>query len=110
MSKAIKAPNGIIYSTIGKMCQAYDVTYEAYRGRLTRGWSIEKALTESQKHRGGKCKKITAPNGITYNSINEMCVAYGIIYGTYNTRLKYGWSVEKALTEPVAPRINTRYI
>lgn len=50
---------------------------------------------------GTQWKKPCEFQGVRYNSITEMCDAFGILPETYNRRLKvYGWSMEKALTTP----------
>lgn len=36
--------------------------------------------------------------GNTYRTKSEMCNHYGVMIGTYNSRINRGWSVEKALT------------
>ena len=44
-------------------------------------------------------KKCKDHLGNKYNSIKEMCDAYGINYFLYKTRIRYGWSKKRALTE-----------
>lgn len=39
--------------------------------------------------------------GNEYESLGEMCRAYGIIRQTYRKRINYGWSIKDALTKKV---------
>ena len=48
-----------------------------------------------------KCKKCKDHLGNEFESIQEMCDHYNINRNNYNTRIKNGWSTEKALTTPV---------
>lgn len=41
---------------------------------------------------------ITGPDGERYNSVQDMCDAYGVKYVTYKRRRKSGLSVEESLT------------
>lgn len=46
-----------------------------------------------------KCKDHT---GREFDSLTKMCIFWGISQQLYNSRLRSGWSVEKALTMPKA--------
>ena len=46
-----------------------------------------------------KCKDHT---GREFASVSKMCLFWGISQQLYNSRLRSGWSVEKALTMPKA--------
>lgn len=46
-------------------------------------------------------KEVVDFKGIKYKSINQMCRAYNIIPCTFQERLKRGYDLERALTEPI---------
>ena len=75
--------------------------YETLRSRLRDGWSVEDTFTipytpnNEEDIRG---KQITI-NGEIHN-VTWWCRKTGIDKCTYYRRLKYGWSKERALTEP----------
>ncbi len=92
------------YSSILKMCNAYGINRSTYLQRIERGLSVEDALTlpAAKRKRGERCVK--DHKGIIYATKKEMCDAYDIKYITLMNRLRYGWSLEDALTFPVSEK------
>lgn len=80
------------------MCEAWNITLAQYNGRRKMGWPLEKILTTPcHKHNAKMCFDY---KGQAFDSIREMCEAYGITCGKFNFRIKNGWSIEDALTKP----------
>ena len=89
---------GVKYETTAKMCEAYSIPYSVYTSRINNlKWSLERALTTPVMTSPRK-KKVKDHKGIEYESVYDMCEAYGILYSAYLYRIKKGWSLEKALT------------
>lgn len=89
------------YPNIHTMCEHYNTTEKVYWGRIRTGWSVEKALTTPLQKQPKNSKPITDHLGNIFPSKQKMCKHWGIPGNTYNLRIKAGWSVEKALTEPI---------
>lgn len=73
--------------------------------RINKGWSAEKALTVSTKdgffvgNNNGKNNHYITFNGKTL-SLSDWAREVGISNKTISERLRNGWSIERALTEP----------
>lgn len=92
---------GTAYSSIVNMCEAYGTSAQVYLSRIKLGWSVQKALTDHIKRRKFKNKKpVYDFKGNAYRTQVEMCIHYGIDPTIYRTRIKAGWSEERALTTP----------
>ena len=96
----IRDHKGNLYPTLTAMTEAYGVPSLTYRGRIENGWDVERALTTPVR-RVDRGKIVRDHKGKEYSSQTMMAEAYGIPYITYRARLRYGWSLEKALTTPV---------
>lgn len=102
---------GIAYRSSKDMCDSYGVNYTTYATRLKSGYTQEEALTgiiRSSNKRIIDTKKIGCYDhlGNAFESETSMCEFYKISLGTYKNRIKlYGWSIEKALTKPVASMV-----
>lgn len=88
------------YRSIREMTRAWKVTDFQYYKRLSRGWSLEKALTVPS----GGSHPVRDHLGQEFCSVRDMAVAWNVGYDAYLARRKYGWSIERALTEPVRGR------
>ena len=93
-----KDHTGHEYASITSMCKAYCIPLSTYLSRISKGWTVERSLTQSPID----CPKyVTDHHGYRYKSIASMCRKYGIARRTFTTRVwELGWSVEKALTTP----------
>lgn len=90
---------GNTYNSLKEMAEAYDLNEDVLCMRLHRKWPIEEALTFPEGYR--RSHLYTDHIGNKYMSIKDMCLRYGISYCTYYYRNKYGWDIERILTEPV---------
>ena len=87
------------YDTKAEMCKQYGLNATTYMNRIKKGWSVEKALTT--KPNESKEYYVTDHLGNVFNTQKEMCDAWNILINTYRSRIKKGWSIEKALTTPL---------
>lgn len=95
--------NGQEYVSVLQMCKAYKIEYETFRGRIFRGWDLEKALTEPSKKDYHYKKQVQDHLGNVYPSINEMCKAYNIPYRVYKSR-RQTHTMEESLTMKRTPK------
>ena len=82
------------------MAEEYGISFYNYAKRMKRGWSLERTLTTPVKTKPLEIP-VTDHKGKKYPSQSAMARAYGIQDSTLRIRLRYGWSLEKALTAPV---------
>lgn len=88
---------GHVFEQKKSMCDYWDMTVSAFNSRIKRGYSIERALTESRlQFERNNGTRVAVDNKI-YNSIQDACAAYGIQYNTYNYRVKLGFTSQEAL-------------
>lgn len=81
--------------TIHQWCEELNLNYDCIRDRIRKkGWPVEKAFETKEKL---NCRYLTY-NGKT-QTINDWGAELGLKPNTITTRLKYGWTVERALSE-----------
>ena len=95
------------YNSILDMCRHYNIEYRAFRARLKSGMSLADALTKPlpmytidkvcMDHKGNK-----------FNSAIEMCKHYNIDYAVFKRRMRLGWSLQRALEQPVQKRCSVQ--
>lgn len=78
------------FVTIKEMASYHNMTERQLSSRIARGMSFREAIEKS--------KKSVDHLGNTYRSDNERAAAYGLEAELVRTRLKRGWSLERALT------------
>ena len=85
------------YSSLSSMCKAYGVSSSLFCKRRKAGRSLEECLSKEYyfKKDGKRCKDHL---GREYNTIKEMCEAWGIQQNTYAHRIKAGYSLMQSLT------------
>lgn len=76
------------------LCKKNGIDDETYLFRLEMGWSNEDASSVPVSQLKGK---YICPRGYFYNSIDDMCKAYGIDVSVYEFRRKQGLTVEESL-------------
>lgn len=68
--------------------------------RLDRGWSPERAVDTPQNvHKARPCRTYACPDGVE-RTIREMADMASVSEDAMRMRLRYGWSVERAMNEP----------
>lgn len=91
--------------TISEWARTIGISADALWYRLKNGWSIEDAITipplKSNKRydRNSPYTKMVTIHKET-KPLLEWCSAYGIDKDLVGKRLKYGWSIERAITTP----------
>ena len=99
--KHVTDHKGIEYQSISEMCRTYGIRNQTYRERIKLGFTVEQALTTPVNSQVSFKNIICQDHlGNTYRSLNEMCRHYNVTRYQYQSRIKLGWSVEKALTTP----------
>ena len=71
------------------------------RKRRQRGWPVEQILDPSCK-RDDKKSVFLTHNGDT-KCLSEWARIYGLVDGTLRDRIKWGWDVSTAITQPATP-------
>lgn len=86
--------------TIKEWSERAGFSKDLIRGRLRSGWSIQDALTKptDTNCKGGTAKKLEHCGELL--TTREWAQRTGLSYGLINNRLRSGWSVARALTEP----------
>ncbi len=97
----ITDPFGKKWPSIKAMCEWYGVKLSTFKLDIKKGVSIAEALTRPRGRLGRPGHETVDHKGTTYESISEMCKAYGVAYGTYMNRIASGWNMEDALTKPI---------
>ena len=87
---------GTEYENLKEMCVAWNVSVHTYQKRISKGYSLERALTEPDDS-----VSITDHKGNSYPTIQSMCAAYGISVSLYTSRIKRGKSIMEALETPI---------
>lgn len=82
------------YETINDMCISYNIKPATVYHRLSKGWTLEDALTIPVK-----TPKIAVrdPYGQTFDSITKLCEHYNVPRKTYQNRINNGYTSAQAL-------------
>jgi hypothetical protein len=92
-------PNRETYHNFSQMVEAYGKDVDLVRARLGRGWSLDEALSWPADECSDDLFKDHLGN--TFPTKSAMCRFYEINIGTFNLRMRSGWSLEDALTKEV---------
>lgn len=95
-SFTFKDHTGAEHKSLKEMCSVWNVSVHTYQKRISKGYSLEKALTEPDDS-----VTIVDHKGNSYPTIQSMCAAYGISLSLYNSRIKRGKSIAEALETPI---------
>lgn len=91
--------NGTVYKTQCAMAKAYGIDRAALLARLRRNWSIQEALTTPQRRTVQNRRHACVDHkGNKFSSQSARAKAYGLYPAVVANRLRYGWSLEDALT------------
>lgn len=91
------------YSSIKDLCAHYGITPTVFTRRMKDGWDLERALTVKQRPGRGRPPKTYQMNGLTFQSLEELCEAYGCDSKVIRSRLQKGWKLEDAIKMPAPP-------
>ena len=86
--------NGVT-GTMAELCDLFNLDYSLVNCRVQRGWSIEKAMSTPKGAPTSKRNHLITFNGVT-KTVAE--------WNKEIERLRNGYSIERALTEPVRKR------
>lgn len=89
---------GNTFASLQEMADHWHIPDSTLSARLKK-MPIKQALTLTTKELIGK--NVIDHTGKTWTSVTAMCNAWGITTALYYGRLKCGYSIEKALTEPI---------
>ncbi len=92
---------GIEYASKSEMCKHYGIRRSTFERRIEKGMSLKDALTTPINKVGCRAKKCVDHLGSEYLSEAKMCEHYNINFYTYRERIQKGYSIERALTEPL---------
>ncbi len=100
-----KDHNGTEYPSRTAMCRAYGIQPGTFDDRVSKGWTLEQALTTPKgqsvtPRRAKGCMPVTDHKGRQYPSVAAMCRDWGILSQTYLDRRLRGWDMKQALETP----------
>lgn len=93
--------NGVVYESKRAFCEHHGIKYELFIHRLRSGMTVEQAISPTPLSKQKPAVEVTDHKGITFESVQAMCDAYGIRVATYKYRLAHGWDLESTLTTPL---------
>lgn len=103
----VKDHLGNIYKSQAQMARAYGIRPSTFKHRKQRGWSLERALTTPMPnpYANSRAQFYTKHDTTDhleneYSSITQMVNHYKISRTLFCSRIKRGWSLERALTTP----------
>lgn len=91
MSKSIEY-NGNKFKSLRNLCDFYNVPYYAIYFRISKGYSLEEALTEPVKN-----NRIVEFEGKKFKSTREFCRYYNLNVTTFCNRRNMGWTIEECV-------------
>lgn len=95
-SFTFKDHTGTRYDNLKAMCSAWNVSVHTYQKRISKGYSLERALTEPDDS-----VAITDHKGNSFPTLQSMCTVYGVSVSLYTSRIKRGKSIAEALEMPI---------
>jgi hypothetical protein len=91
------------FQSIREACEELGHEYGKIVSRMQLGWTLEQTfdLAPPPPPSGMKNGEPVKVNGVTYTSRSQAAKAFGIDPRQVHKRLKLGWSLERALCEPL---------
>ena len=95
------------YPSVTEMCRHYGIHATTYCKRISRGWSVERALSPSSHNKTVLTKCIALPRrngcyvdhlGNVFSSLRSMCLCWHIGLATFRSILEYGHNLKDSLT------------
>ena len=97
------------YPTFSLMAKAYGLSVHTLLRRLSKGMTLEQALTRPLRGSepvGPKLKRVTEVTdhtGHVFLNYREMAEFWGISYKCFRMRISRNWPLDRALTTPARP-------
>lgn len=88
---------------LSEWAEILGLSYYVLRSRLNNGWTVDRMFNQKPRKYTGtpsKSKQTFTFHGKT-QSTAQWAKEFGLQFMTLHSRLKNGWSIERALTEPV---------
>ena len=86
------------FGSIKEMCEYWGVDVSTFSDRVTKNRPLSECLSANTLENSGGAKRCSDHLGNTYDSIKEMCEAWGTEYALYMSRRHRGLSIEMSLT------------
>lgn len=96
LKRACQDHTGRWFKTRREMYRFWETTESICHSRITRGWTLEEALTGEREG----VPAIVDHEGRRYPSVRALCRTWGITEFMYRDRLARGLSLEEVLTQP----------
>lgn len=87
--------------TMSEWARELNLHPHTIHGRLKKGWPISQVLSQEKRQSGSPRRELIFQGKVM--SLAAWAREVGLTAGTLRRRLKLGWSVERALTEPLPP-------
>ncbi len=84
------------FPSLKAMCRHWGVDFSTYMSRRKAGWTLGQALTGSKPN--GNRRACTDHTGRGFDSVGEMCAAWGTAQSVFSSRRSSGWTLAEALT------------
>lgn len=95
----VKDYKGQEFESYKQMAENYHLTYKTFLWRRKNNWSLEECLTGKTKHKSSvDISKRTDHLGRVYQSVEDLCKAWGVTLNNYHIRKSRGYSLEECLT------------
>lgn len=100
MGRIIYDHKGNEYSSVGEMCNAYNIDFAMYGSRIRQGWSLEKTLTTPPEEIQIGKKECVDHLGNHFKSQAEMMRHWGVTKDQLRSRIELGWTLQQILESP----------
>lgn len=94
--RKVKDHRGVEFKSFNQMCISYGTTERTVKERLSKGWTLEDALTKSNQTNHPCVDHL----GNRYASVKAMLTTYGINASVFQSRKQKGWDLKRILETP----------
>lgn len=94
--RKVRDPRGVWFKSFNQMCISYGTTERTVKERLSKGWTLENALTKSNQTNHPCVDHL----GNRYASVKAMLITYGISASVFKHRKQKGWDLKRILETP----------
>lgn len=94
--RKIRDHHGVEFKSFNQMCIHYGTTERTVKERLSKGWTLEDALTKSNQTNHPCVDHL----GNRYASVKAMLITYGINASVFQSRKQKGWDLQRILETP----------
>ena len=94
---------GFGFNSVKDMCLYYEVDVNNYKPRRKTGWTVGRALVKELNNTSKNKHKVVVKDHLNreYDSVKDLCEAYGIPYEIFYSRAKNKWDKKDILEKPV---------